>query len=167
MKSNSLKHRDAVKKTIIQFENLSGAVIDSSSVIYMHKCNFLSLLSRAIKIIIPEQAYDEINLNLNQITVVSFNNIRQYETDYIILKIAIESNSPVISEDREILKHAADKNIPYFNSLMMLNFLVYKKIINSSQYNDYLDILKKFAWYGKHIYKYADDVHYAVIHNIC
>ncbi len=154
-----------LNKTLNEFNGLNSAVIDSSSIIYMKKAGFLQLLSNRIKLITPEQAAAETGLNLIDVEIVEFENPKNYETDCIIVKTAFEKKLPVISEDKEILQHAAEKNLPYFNSLMMLCFLLSKKTISAVEYENFLGALKDFAWYSGSVYKYADELHKIIICN--
>jgi len=69
---------------------------------------------------------------------------------------------PVISEDKKILMAMKRAGRPFFNSLMMLNFLLYRRRIQNQHYIQYHLALKKFARYSDDIWAYGAAVNAAI-----
>lgn len=149
---------EKVQKSLQEFRTLTGAVIDSSSILYMNKANFLEILSTEINLSAPSQVKHEIDSDLKKINFFDFNNERGLDTDDIIVISAYEKNLPVISDDKYILKYALEKNLPYFNSVMMLIFLFFCNKISLEELRSYQEKLYSFAYYSKQITNYAENI---------
>jgi len=54
-------------------------------------------------------------------------------------------------------------DLPFFNTLMIMNFLIYKKVINQTRYNAALDLLQDEAYYDAFIFKYGKMVYKRII----
>lgn len=145
-------------KSIQEFNAINHAVIDSSSILYIYKSGFMSILSKQIKLISPEQVKNEINFTCEYVTFFEYNNSKNYDTDDIIVITATQKELPVISDDKYILKYASEKNLPYFNSIMMLIFLFFKKEINLDEFNSFQKNLYDFAYYSKKVVDYAENL---------
>jgi hypothetical protein len=80
------------------------------------------------------------------------------DPDPYLIKTAKYLKLPVISEDKKILMQAKRLGLAFFNTLMIMNFLIYKKIINHTEYQTALDWLKNEAYYDKRIFEYGEHV---------
>lgn len=70
---------------------------------------------------------------------------------------AMEKQLPVISEDKSILMKAKKANLPYYNALMMLNWLLFKQKVNQEKYLLYFSSLKKIARYSQEVWEYGSE----------
>jgi hypothetical protein len=141
------------------FASLTSAVIDSSSIIYLSKSSFLHLATRHIRlhtplIVLKETGIDE-----------PFFEIHDPETDSAMLtadkqvvELARKLNLPVISEDKKVLKNASGAGLSYYNALMILNFLLYKKEVTIDNYQKHYTTLISVARYSKFVIGYGEMV---------
>ena len=143
-----------------QFHKLDKSFIDASSIIYLKKINLLNCLSDAIKLISIKEILEETGFNNLAIEIYNHDFDNSISNDEKLIRCSIQEKLPVITEDKKVLNLAKNAKIEYYNSLMMLNFLLYKDIINAVQYDSNYNLLIDYAWYstkvldfGKIIYK--------------
>jgi hypothetical protein len=55
---------------------------------------------------------------------------------------------------------------PYYNALMMLNFLLFSKIIDDDGYRRYYSALENIARYSDAVWNFGRDIHTAVKFNL-
>jgi hypothetical protein len=140
---------------IEQFDHLTRALIDASSVIYMEKADFLDMLKDSIDLHSLPEILDEAGIDLKRIKEVKSKNAA-LSNDQKLIRCALDLNLPVISEDKKILNTLRNHGVPYFNALMMLNFLLYKERITSESYPYYLDALLQIAWYSNKVWAFGE-----------
>ena len=150
---------NSISHIICQFDTLARALIDTSSVIYLHKINLLDIAARTLQLSTVPGVVDEFgSLSVfENIDVVELKEIitAKRETDDHLIKTAAILDLPVISEDRKILMQAKKIGLPYFNTLMIMNLLIYKNKIDEGQYRSALDILQNDAYYDAFIFEYG------------
>lgn len=81
--------------------------------------------------------------------------IEKKDTDRHLVETAKYLQVPVISEDKKILMHANRGNLPFFNTLMIMNFMIYKNVISMAEYQAGLDLLQEEAYYDAFIFEYG------------
>jgi hypothetical protein len=140
---------------------VSTALIDASSIIYMHKAGFLTELADTMNLyslpeIVAEAGFTDLNIRLVTCTSSSSSH------DQKLLTIALKLRWPVVSEDKSILLHMQRSKLPYFNSLMMLNFLLFRKRIDLKSHAVYFKRLKKFAWYSPQVWEFGKNIYNAI-----
>jgi hypothetical protein len=150
-----------MKEVLSGFQSMKKALIDASSIITIKKAGFFSELSEAValyslKEIIEETGYDDLPLSLLEAGTETASN------DEKLISCALREKIPVISEDRKILMAMKNKNIPYYNALMMLHFLLFKKKLDAKTHLACQNRLKKTARYGGDVLKFAGNVYRAV-----
>jgi len=145
----------SIENIFHQFDNLKKAVIDASSVIYAIKSGFFSLLTENVSLITIPEILEEIDSRDVKIQVVALDGLTG-ATDQKLVACAFQLNLPIISEDRKILRAAFEKKMDYFNSLMMLNFLFYRRLVSEQEYRSYLENLREIAWYGNEIWEFGE-----------
>jgi hypothetical protein len=146
---------DAVLAVIDQFDDLTRAIIDASSVIYMDKAGYLELLYRAVDLHALPEILDEAGIEGTEITEVK-SRYGALSNDRKLIACALDLDMPVISEDKKILNTLKDHGLPYFNALMMLNFLLYKDWIAAEGYPNFLDALSRIAWYSNGVWAFGE-----------
>ena len=141
-----------------EFRALNRALIDASSIIYMHKAGFFTILADTVNLYSPPEIVAETgynNLHIRPVTCTS----NSLSNDQKLITAALELKWPVISEDRNILLHVEKAEHPYFNALMMLNFLLFRNRIDLRSYAIYVERLKQHAWYSPHVWEYGKNIY--------
>lgn len=142
---------------LLQFQTLRKALIDASSIIYMQKAGFFTELANTVNLYSPAEIVAETgsnDLDLRPVACVS----KSLPNDQKLITAALQLRWPVISEDRNILIHMRRAKLPYFNSLMMLNFLLFKNRIDLKSHVLYHERLKKYAWYNPYVWEYGKNI---------
>jgi hypothetical protein len=127
----------------------------------MHKAGFLTELADTMNLYSPPEMAAEAgfnNLNMSSVTCTSSSSSH----DQKFLTIALKLRWPVVSEDKNILLHMQRSKLPYFNSLMMLNFLLFRKRIDLKAHAVYFKRLKKFAWYSPQVWEFGKNIYNAI-----
>lgn len=146
------------QKVLAQFGLLKKAMIDTSSIIYARKAGFICILQNNLELTTIPEVIAEAGDDAGDIRPIQCAQIAK-TVDEKFVQCALLNDLPVISEDKKILTLAKKTHLPYFNVLMMLNFLSYIDAIESEQYSRYYRILRKFAWYSPKIWAYGETVH--------
>lgn len=146
-----------MQKIFKQFFELNKALIDASSIIYLDKAGFLQQLSETISLITIQEIISETALPDHQIHIIS-SPVLHLSNYQKLLSLALEQKLPIISEDRKILKALENANMPFFNSLMMLLFLFYKKDFTIAEFLYFKNHLKSVARYSEKIWQFGDAV---------
>ena len=144
-----------------RFDQLNKALIDASSIIYIAKADFLPILASSIGLFSIQEILSEAGPVSESITPLIYKEAA-FSNDQKFISCALDFNLPIISEDKKILAAIKRARRPFFNALMMLNFLLYHQKINSQQYFQYHLALKKFARYSEEIWQYGSKVHTAI-----
>ena len=80
--------------------------------------------------------------------------------------LAVNQSFPIISEDKGILLAAQRHQLEYYNAVMMLEFLIFKKSIDSEKYQSSFDLLKQHCRYSNGIWDYIEQLHYLLSGNV-
>ena len=154
--------RNSERETALSgFQGLKKALIDASSIIYIKKTGFFRELSEAIalsslKEIIEETRFNHLDINLLEAGTETASNDEKF------IFCALREKIPVISEDRKILTAVKKENIPYYNAIMMLHFLLFHKRLDADAHLFYLNRLRKTARYSDDVLKFAKNVYRAI-----
>ncbi|MDZ7833732.1 MAG: hypothetical protein U5L07_18450 [Desulfobacterales bacterium] len=150
------------RSALQQFDHLFQAIIDTSSLIYLQEIALLAETSQWIRLftipgVIREFGTEEVECPIRIIDITNRKDCAD-STDEMLFRTAVGFRLPIISEDRQILMRARKANLPYFNTLMVLNFLLYKNALNLLEYQSALDRLKATARYSDEIYEFGGQV---------
>jgi len=141
-----------------RFAALDEACIDASSIIYMRKSGFFDRLCPALQLSTVPAVAEEVGREADGITL--FRSADQTLTpDAQLVQCAYERQLAVISEDKQILLSAKRACLPYYNALMMLNWLLFKGLIQQSHYHRYHAALQTCARYSDAVWNYGEAVH--------
>jgi hypothetical protein len=154
-------NQPALQEIFSRFDRLDKALIDASSIIYIDRADFLATLASSIKLFsIPEILAETgpVSGSINPL----IDNKSFSSNDQKLISCALDLNLPLISEDKKILMAMKRANKSFFNSLMMLNFLLYRRRIQHRQYIQYHLALKQFARYSEFIWQYGATVQAAI-----
>ena len=120
----------------------------------------MDCLSDNLKLFSIKEILNETGFNNLAIEIYKHNIKNDISNDEKLVKCSIKKKLPVITEDKKVLNLAKNSKIEYYNTLMILNYLLYKDIINIVQYDFNYNLLIDYAWYstkvldfGKIIYK--------------
>lgn len=137
------------------FEHLSTAVIDASSLIYMKKADFLDLTLAHIQMHSTDTVYNQTGLPPLPVILHNYEMHQSYSADQQLVYLAQSLQIPVISEDKWILKKTAGLGLPYYNTLMILNFLLYKKHIDELNFTLRMQTILSIARYSQTVVRYG------------
>ena len=149
-------------QVLSQFQTLSRALIDASSIIYMHKAGFLTILADTVSLYSPREIVAETGFNDLNIRPVASTS-KPLSNDQKLITAALKLRWPVISEDGNILLHMRRAELPYFNTLMMLNFLLYRKRIDPKSHAMYFERLKQYARYSPYVWEFSKNICNAIV----
>ena len=149
------------QETLSQFNRLDKALIDASSIIYAEKADFLELLASSVQLFSIPEILAETGPVTGRIKALACKEASS-SNDEKLVSCALHYELPVISEDKKILAAMKRARRPFFNALMMLNFLLYHQKIQDPQYFQYHRALKKFARYSDDIWQYGAQIHTAI-----
>ena len=147
-----------LQRTILQFDHLHRALIDASSIIYMMKAGYFDRVRESLELHSPERIIAETGYRDLRIRPIREDN-RLQSADESLVQRAILLKWPVITEDGGIIRQLAKQSLPYFNALMMLEFLFFRHLISPEEYSSYLEKLLQHAWYGPEIVSFGEAVH--------
>ena len=154
-----------IKKTLAQFSSLKEAFIDTSSLLYMEKSSFLPLVAEEITLrVVPGVCLE---YGPGYLPCIIYYNPQSTagSTDMTIHAACLETGLPLISEDKRLLNRTARAGLPYFNSLMMLIFLVYKGAVTDDKFLFYYGRLNEIARYKNTIWEFGAAVVRDIIMN--
>ncbi len=141
-----------------RFALLEEACIDASSVIYMCKSGFFDRVYQALRLSTVPAVAEEVGREADGITL--FRPADQTLTsDAQLIQCAYERQLAVISEDKQLLLSAKRLHLPYYNALMMLNWLLFKGLIQQFHYHRYHAALQSCARYSDAVWNYGEAVH--------
>ena len=143
------------------FNTLHEAFIDASSLIYMRKAGFLQQLQESLRLYSIPEVVDEAGMSAKDFRLENCRD-KHLSNDRKLLCCALERGIPLISEDRKLLMQAKQVNLPHYNSLMMLNFLLLKQIINPEEYEACRLSLRRYARYSDTIWSYGETVYHRI-----
>ena len=161
-----MEFRDHTRHQVLsQFRTLSRALIDASSIIYMHKAGFFTELANTVSLYSPREIVAETGYNDLYILPVACTS-NSLSNDQKLITAALKLRWPVISEDGNILLRMQRAQLPYFNALMMLNLLLFRKRIDLRSHAMYFERLKQYAWYSPHVLEFGENI-YNTIAGLC
>lgn len=140
---------------IKNYNQLQHAVIDSSSLIYMQKSRFLDIVAMHIEFHAPKAVLIETGFYELQLIDHANTDVIADTVDQQVVLLGRELQIPIISDDKKVLRKADQLLLPYYNSLMVLNFLLYKDYVTYNQFNNFQQELLKIARYGEQIVSYG------------
>jgi len=155
---------DAGESILRRFSRLEHALIDASSLIYIDKAGFLRELAASIALHAPQQIVAETGFTAPPVERIEASAPLDdgEKNDDILVRCALERGWPIISEDRQILHRMKREGMEYFNALMMLHCLLYRRCITPSRHRIHLERLHGFARYSAEVWAYGDSVHLAI-----
>ena len=140
------------------FKTLHTAAIDASSIIYMQKAGFLDLAAKAVKLHAPEAVIAETGYRLPRIEEHRFPADEPMPADEQVLDLARSLKIPVVSEDRKVLLGAKKIGLVYYNALMVLCFLLYKKRMGRETFDGHKRKLLAIARYSAEVIAFGEKI---------
>lgn len=146
---------EELQQVIRQFERLDSALIDASSMIYMNRAGFLETLQQTIDLCSIPEIVAETGREHAGIRRIACPD-HTLSPDEKLVACALATNLPIISEDKQILNRMKREGRPYFNALIMLNFLFYKRRIDAARYYRHVTALREIAWYSRRVWIFGE-----------
>ena len=146
------------------FPVLKEVVIDASSIIYMLKCGLLGKTAARIKLYCTPPVAGETGWPGLPLTLMLPEKPFSTNDESVVL-LGEELNLPVISEDRKILLEAEKRGLRYFNTIMILNWLLLDSAVSEEEYLEYRAELVKVARYSNRVLEYAEEIHKKIKQN--
>ena len=141
---------------------LKKALIDTSSIIYVQKAGYYDALARTIQLYSIPEVISESKTHVADVTLIHPSESPSLSTDHKLISCALENKLAMISEDKRILRAMRRAQAPYYNALMMLNFLLFTKKIDADSYRHYYSALENIARYSEAVWEYGRLIYAAV-----
>ncbi len=151
-------------RTLLEFERLRTLLIDASSIIYTVKAGCFEDLADCLDLYCPARILEEAGYQDLKIRPLIIGQ-PALSADESLVWWARRLNWPVLTEDLGVIRQLAKQRTPYFNALIMLEFLFFKSQIGPDQYADCLRRLLENAWYGPNIVRFGEVLHCVVLEN--
>jgi hypothetical protein len=148
-------------QTLLEFNTLRTAIIDSSSIIYLSKINVLDVLSSSLSLLTVKDVIKECGISTKKIEI--FSETTSQTTDQQLIDLTLRKKIPIISEDFKILNTISKTDTPYFNSLMMICYLLFIQKISKNDFLHYRENLVQFARYNDFVWNFGDELFEAII----
>jgi hypothetical protein len=150
----------------VQFHNgIPEIAIDASSMIYLLKIGLLGSLAAEVRLLSTPQVIKETGWPHLPVQAVEVEDETISNDDSLVL-LGERKNIPVLSEDYEILMNAKGLGLDYYNSLMMINYLLFKRRIVPEEYQEYLGRLRGCAHYSREILSQGRLVYHDILEYI-
>lgn len=148
-----------IERVLRKLYRVKAAVIDSSSIIYLHKSGFLHHLAGAIQLLTIPQVIEETGMAFLPVTVVDpFSTPDNAETDRLLFTTAAHMNKAVISEDRAILLKCEAEGVEYYNAYNMLIMLRLRGLVSEDEFLLREEKLLSVAHYGRFVIDYVESL---------
>ena len=135
--------------------------IDASSMIYLLKTGLLGSLAAEVNLVTTEPVFKEVGWHRLPVKIIEIN-CEGLTNDQSLLVLAELRKNSVLSEDLEILQNAGDSGMDYYNTLMMLNYLLLKGRVKEVEYSEYLERIKVISHYSSAVLNYGQKVYKAI-----
>lgn len=162
---------DPVARAVRQLAELNAACIDASSMIVCNKAGILDDLAACCKLhtvadVLAETGYHDAPVSVAPPAAAPDpppGLDGPAAPDDRLLHAALRAQLPLISEDRELLLRFAASGLPYFNALMMLEYLLLRGRLSSRDYPRAARLLRRASRYSDTVLAFAQDVHLEVL----
>jgi rRNA-processing protein FCF1 len=156
--------------TLAAIQDVTRAVIDTSSLIFAKKAGFVLPMTRTLELITPPGVVDELkgdidsNAGLSAIdTMESSREIYSYYTvDAQIIVAAMKRNAAVISDDFKLLGRAAEQGVSTYTVRTILELMLYRGTIDLDAYMQYKRKLSDLIRYAMPLFLAAEELHWEV-----
>lgn len=145
-----------IEETLGQFSRFDMGVVDTSSLIYMEKGGFPELAAQTVSLVTINEVSREWGEGKLPIEVIPSVGRSDDSTDQKLLLTAASRGLPLISEDKKLLMAAGARGLPYFNSLVVLIFIYYKRKISVEKFTEFRERLLEFARYSPGVIAYGE-----------
>ncbi len=140
--------------------DFQGGVTDTSTLIYLQRLGKLELAARCFSLRIIPQVVEEYGAiphgtHLQQL-------VPSGPTDAVLCTVAQRLAQPVLSEDKQVLREAQRRNIPHYNTLMIILALYARGMLTSASYDAIRRELPTFARYSPQVFAVGDAVFQAL-----
>jgi hypothetical protein len=152
-----------IKKVLNEFDELKSAYIDASSIIYLYKIKALDIVQSNINLMTISEMLKEVSIGEIKISLADISVNKICSNDMKLVQSAFIKKVPLISDDKKVLKTAGRLGLKYYNSLIILNLLLYKKVIDIKAYNFFKENLLSLAWYSDKVKEFCERLYDEII----
>lgn len=153
----------AITATLTGFRQLRRAIIDASSIIYLTKAGFYAPVAHTLMLFSLPGILVEVGFPVPVLLIAP--PLPTAPNDENLLAAAAARQLPVISEDKRVLLGAQRADLPFYNALMLLNFLLFRNEIDRRRFDEYLAQLKQCARYHPRVWRFGEKVCTAVLNH--
>lgn len=148
-----------IEDVLDRLDRLKAVVVDSSSIIYLSKSQFLDDVAGEIRMITIPQVVDETGIRGLPVIVVEPPSIEDVtETDRLLVAAAARQKKPMLSEDRAILLTCQREGMEYYNAYNMLVMLWMRGVIGENEFRLREEKLLEVSHYGKFVIDYISSL---------
>jgi len=148
--------------TLCELVRLKTALIDTSSIIYIQKAGYFDVLARVIQLYTIPEVIAETKTQVAGVKLIHPCGSSSTATDQKLISCALKNKLAMLSEDKRILRAMGRAGAPYYNALIMLNFLLFSQKIDDDGYRRYYSALEDIARYSETVWKFGRDIYTAV-----
>jgi hypothetical protein len=145
-----------ITRLLARLRGLSSGAADTCTIIYLEKCGLLDLAADAFQLLVPPGVVAEFGRPLPGCILCSVEPTP--DTDSAVLALALDRGIPLLSEDGRLLNRCRRKNIPHYNTLMLLLALLVQGKIDTTRYLEVHRVLLDVARYSPAVRQVGDHV---------
>jgi N-acetylglutamate synthase-like GNAT family acetyltransferase len=123
--------------------------------------------NHGFRLVSPKEILSETGLETIAVHAMACTS-KTVSNDEKLIDCALVLNLPVISEDRKILLRLDRKKVPYFNALMMLNYLLYNGDISFESHSVFFKNLRSVSRYSDSVLAFSKEIYRHIVnHSEC
>jgi rRNA-processing protein FCF1 len=151
-------------------ETVTTAVIDTSSLIFAQKADFVLPMTKTLKLVTPPGVNDELQGSLTQEHGVSNIDTMEssrdiygvYTVDAQVVVAALQNKAPVISDDFKLLERASGQGLQVFTVRTILELMLFRGTIDLDAYLEYKRKLSDLIRYAVPLFLAAEELHWEI-----
>jgi hypothetical protein len=148
---------ERIARELLDFQ---GGVTDTSTLIYLERLGKLELAAHNFSLWIIPQVVEEYGAVPCGIRLPE--PVLSGPTDAVLCHVAQLLAQPVLSEDKQVLRNAQRRNIPHYNTLMIILALYARGMLTTESYDAVRLELPTFARYSPQVFAVGDAVFQAL-----
>ena len=145
---------------LAELQDFRGGIADTSTLIYLERLELLSLVAQSFCLFIIPQVATE--YGATPAGTLPLTAVPSGPADTVLCQAAQMLGQPVLSEDRQILRAARARHLPFYNTLMIILALCAQGDLALAAYEDIRRGLLVFARYGPQVIAVGDAVFQAL-----
>ena len=144
------------EKIVSELKMFQGGVADTSTLIYLDSIDLLLTAGRVFQLLVPPDVVQEFGDPLPGCMICGME--CNGNADRAVVQLALERSMPVLSEDRQLLKHSRRLGLQYYNTLMILLALLHQQKLTLDDYQKAYFSLRGTARYSPAVWQVGQQV---------